>query len=409
MSAINPARAETVVRDQWPHALSATYQTVDASQRFAQVVTASGAVEGQYSQRGLIIPPDNLCPYSEPGNGTAQLVGDDPAIYTVNDDPPQPTNAEVRTAATDWRCYGRTYSTLTERQAHVHRWAVAAEGYQNRTVMLPTILIGGPELRRQVTGVTDPAADAALDSGGAVVLDRTYLSSNGTVSSGVQNGNLGPNGPATIDIRTIPAVLGVWSPTPVGVILSPQAAAALGWTPQPGGLVVDPGTTVDQAQTDDLALALQAATGQSASATVETGRMPNVGDSTRSAMTVALIIIAFLIAGTIIVVTALGLADARTDLATLAAVGAPPRVRRLITGWTAGLVTLLGCLLGGAIGLVPAWGLLRLIQIVNAPYGDPVIVPWAALIPSLVAIPLAAFAVGTLMPRSKLPMVTRIE
>jgi len=406
---IDPAKAEAVVRTQWPQAHSVSYQTVDASQHNDQVVDASGDVEGQFYQRGLIIPPSNLCPYSEPGTETFQLVGDDPAIYTINDNPPQPTDAQIHTAATDWRCYGRTYSTLTEQQAHVHRWPRAVKGYQNGTVLLPTILVGGPELRRQATGVPDPVADAALAAGGAVVLDRTYLAPNGTISSGLQNGDQGPNGPATTDIRAVPAVLGVWSPTPLGVILSPQAAEALGWTPQPGGLVVHPGATVDQSQADDLALALQAATGQPARATVETGSMPNVGDSTRTAMTVVLIILGFLIAGTIIVVTALGLADARADLATLAAVGAAPRVRRLITGCAAGLVTFLGCLLGGAIGLVPAWGLLRLLQIVSAPYGDPIIVPWAVLVPSLIVIPLAAFVIGTLLPRSKLPMVARVE
>ncbi len=409
LGSIDAAAARRVVHAQWPDARTVPYDVVDAGQHNDQVLTADGEVEGRFHQRGLIIPPENLCPYAELGTSTFQLVPQDPAIYTVNDNPPAPTSAHIGTAATDWRCYGRSYSTLTERDAHVHRWVSAVMGYQNVTVQLPTILVGGPDLRRELTGVADPAADAALAGGGAVAMDRVYLSLDGTISSGVVTGEQGPDGPVVGDTRSVPAVLGAWSPTPLGVILSPAAARALGWTPHLGGLTVDPGVAVDQAHADDLALALEAVTGTVARATLERGSMPRIGDSTRTAMTVLLIIIAFLIAGTIIVVTALGLADSRTDLATLAAVGAAPRIRRLVTGWTAGSMTLLGCLLGGVVGLVPAWGLLRTIQLVSAPYGDPIVVPWVALVPLLVAVPLVAFVVGTLLLRSKLPIPVRRE
>jgi putative ABC transport system permease protein len=403
------AVAKAVIGSQWPGARSVAYQTVNAQQEITEVVTSGGVTQSRFTQRGLILPPANICPYTEVVGHSSTYPGDGNALIVSTVQQQTPTVEQATEAATDWRCYGRSYSNLTAEQAHVHSWSYSDGNYVTSSVQMPAIVAGGPELRRQLTGVPDPAADAALTAGGAVVLDRTYLAADGTISSGVQNGDQGPDGPVTTDIRTVPAVLGAWSPTPLGVILSPQAARALGWTLQSGGLIVNPGTAVDQAQAQDLAEAVEAATGSPASATVETEKPANAGASTHSTMTILLIILGFLIAGTIVVVTALGLADARADLATLAAVGAPPRVRRLITGWTAGLVTLLGCLLGGAIGLVPAWGLLRLIQIINAPFGDPIIVPWVVLVPLLIAIPLAAFVIGTLMPRSKLPMVARIE
>lgn len=157
-----------------------------------------------------------------------------------------------------------------------------------------------------------------------------------------------------------------------------------------------------------MALAVQATTGVPVRASLETGSPDNVGTrNLQRVLTVILIIIALLIAATVIVVTALGLADSGPDLATLAAVGTPPRIRRLLTGWTALLVTFLGCLLGGAVGLVPAWGMLRLMQVLGS--RDPIIVPWAPLVALLITAPLLAFAIGTLLPRSRLPVIARTE
>jgi putative ABC transport system permease protein len=51
--------------------------------------------------------------------------------------------------------------------------------------------------------------------------------------------------------------------------------------------------------------------------------------------------------------TFLALADARPDLATLAAVGASPGSRRLVAGSYAAVVSLSGAVLGAAVGLIP--------------------------------------------------------
>jgi putative ABC transport system permease protein len=109
--------------------------------------------------------------------------------------------------------------------------------------------------------------------------------------------------------------------------------------------------------------------------------------------------------------TGLALADARPDFATLAAVGAAPRTRRLVAMGSAAVVGGVGALLGVVVGLAPGiavtWPLT-----VNA-YGtgsaDPVIVvPWLLLGTVAVVVPLLAVAMTGLVVRSRLPMDRRI-
>ena len=57
------------------------------------------------------------------------------------------------------------------------------------------------------------------------------------------------------------------------------------------------------------------------------------------------------------IATGLAQADAEADLKTLAAVGAPPRVRRTLSGFQCGVVAAMGVVLGSAAGVLPAIGL----------------------------------------------------
>lgn len=412
----DPAAADgmdQVIAAQWPGAAVAGYGSVEAQQRFDPALqVVADAPPGGFRQRGLLVPPENVCPYGEVnGQLQHQLVGTGEDIDPSGGDAPSPDPDQLATAATDWRCFGRSYSSLTAEEAGVHRWPVAKRGSVSSAVRMGTILVGGADLRQLLTGVDDPAADAALESGGAVVLDRTYLSAEGTVCSASQDdAHQGEMGRLLLqDVRCVPAVAGAWSPTPLGVILSPEAARALGWRPAPAGAVMRPEQLVTQAEADDLTVALRAGGVSAFSARVEPGAPVDAGATTRTAMTVMLLILGGLIAATIIVVTALGLSDARAPLATLAAVGAAPRIRRLMTGWTALTVGLLGCLVGGVVGLVPAWGILRLLQAVSGPSADHIVVPWASLLLALVVVPAVSFVIGALLTRSRLPLVARAD
>lgn len=117
------------------------------------------------------------------------------------------------------------------------------------------------------------------------------------------------------------------------------------------------------------------------------------------------------------IATGLAQADAEGDLKTLAAVGAPPRVRRTLSGFQCGVVALMGVLLGSAAGILPAVGL-RLTERRAAadmvrngiesgysaaseaiPY-IPIAVPWTTLGGLLIVVPAGAALLAALVTRS---------
>jgi putative ABC transport system permease protein len=80
--------------------------------------------------------------------------------------------------------------------------------------------------------------------------------------------------------------------------------------------------------------------------------------SKNSVIMLALAIFAGLVTiGAAGIATGLAQADAEPDLRTLTAVGAPPRVRRTLSGFQCGVVAAMGVVLGSAAGTLPAVGL----------------------------------------------------
>ncbi len=107
-----------------------------------------------------------------------------------------------------------------------------------------------------------------------------------------------------------------------------------------------------------------------------------------------------------LVSTALAQAEGRADLATLAAVGATRRVRRMIAGSQAFVVGLIGSLLGLAIGFVPGVALTWPLT-AQGPGAEPVIdIPWAALAVVGIGVPLLAAVMAALAIWTS-PQVTR--
>ena len=99
---------------------------------------------------------------------------------------------------------------------------------------------------------------------------------------------------------------------------------------------------------------------------------------------------------------ALSAAEGRADLATLAAVGAEPRRRRVLSAAQALLVAGLGCAAGVAVG--------TFVAVVSQPTtGAPdLVVPWANLAVTGLAVPLVAVAVAAAVTPSRLPLVRRL-
>jgi putative ABC transport system permease protein len=148
--------------------------------------------------------------------------------------------------------------------------------------------------------------------------------------------------------------------------------------------------------------------------------------SEKSVILMALMIFAGVITlGAAGIATGLAQADAEPDLRTLAAVGAPPRVRRTLAGLQCAAVAVMGVVLGAAAGVLPAIGL-RLAegrkalagyreQIASDGFGFmpepniPVVVPWSTLVALLVLVPLGAGLLAAVVTRSRASLVRRAE
>ncbi|MDX2972490.1 ABC transporter permease [Kribbella solani] len=117
------------------------------------------------------------------------------------------------------------------------------------------------------------------------------------------------------------------------------------------------------------------------------------------------------ILGAATVVTLLGVAisvslsaaEGRADLATLAAIGAPPRRRRSLAAAQAWVLGQLGCVLGVGVGALYGYT-------AHAAFGSPhFVIPWAEIAGIVIVVPLFAGLLAWLLTRSRLPMVSRID
>ncbi|MGI8953926.1 MAG: FtsX-like permease family protein [Nocardioidaceae bacterium] len=110
--------------------------------------------------------------------------------------------------------------------------------------------------------------------------------------------------------------------------------------------------------------------------------------------------------------TGLALSDARPDFATLAAVGAAPRTRRLMAGAQAVVLGLLGSVLGVSVGFAPgiaaAWPLTAESYYGGGSDGPYLSIPWLLLVLVVVVVPLVAAAASAIFARSRLPVVRRL-
>ena len=111
------------------------------------------------------------------------------------------------------------------------------------------------------------------------------------------------------------------------------------------------------------------------------------------------------------IATGLATVDARTDLATLAAVGAGPQMRRRLSLSRAGIIAGLGALLGTAAGLGGAGVLVTALnQVYARQWPSRAMVPFVfprQSIAIIIAVPMVAMAGAALFTRAKLPIERR--
>ena len=247
----------------------------------------------------------------------------------------------------------------------------------------------GPAAAVLAGGRLDRAARAALASGQVLVFDPGMLDRTGTVL--VQNGPRARPLPGHLVRRERP-----YSALP-SALVSPTLVRAQGWS----------ATRVDQvlvtygagASGDDIDSA--SAVAADAGAVV---RIDSADDANRSAILLVIALIAGLVTlfGVAISV-ALSAAEGRADLATLAAVGAPPGRRRRVVAVQALLVGGLGGALGVGLGTFVAFT-------ARATTGSPdFVVPWWNLAAAGLGAPLVAAVAAAACTRGRLPLVRRAE
>ena len=237
----------------------------------------------------------------------------------------------------------------------------------------------------------DAAARRALASGKALVFADVMIDGAGRAS--IRSGRQGARAvrvPAHL-VRSDHA----YQALPAAIV-SPATARAHGWDVQTDSVLV----TYDRRATrDDVDAAVTAA--------LDAGAGVASDDADRPPENLALLLVA-LAAGFVTLVgvaisVALSAAEGRADLATLAAVGAPPGRRRLLVANQALLVGGLGCLLGVVLGTFIAFT-------ARATTGSPdFVVPWGNVVGTAVGVPLLAALVAAACTRSRLPLVRRAE
>ncbi|WP_049649999.1 FtsX-like permease family protein, partial [Kitasatospora sp. MY 5-36] len=138
---------------------------------------------------------------------------------------------------------------------------------------------------------------------------------------------------------------------------------------------------------------------------VERGYQPT-GDALSLALTGFAALVVLGAAG---IATGLAAADSRQDQATLAAVGAPPRIRRSMAGLQCTLIALLGALLGAVNGFVPAVGLLK--SRASGFGAKPALItaPWGELLLIVLVLPVVAGLLAALLTRSRIPLGRRLS
>ncbi|MFE7130242.1 FtsX-like permease family protein [Streptomyces sp. NPDC057638] len=334
----------------------------------------------------LVTPKANECPLWA---GDAARPGEDPAMkYSV---------AERRELSKDWRC------------------KEPMDGHYGYTDML----IGDASILK-VLGITDPATVKAFQDGKALAFDHRYLDTSNRVGiklitdlKAAEKAEAASK-PVPGEIRTLTAHKAGDVGASYGIpLLIPKEAmkdARLSTVAYGAYYSTDklPGSEQRQRLERDLEKI-----GSDAMLRIEEGYT-----SENDIYTLALLAFAGLITiGAAGIATGLAQSDAEADLKTLAAVGAPPRVRRTLSGFQCGVVAAMGVILGSVAGVLPAIGLRLADRRERMEYYEaelargfgsaegmpfvPIVIPWPTLLALLIVVPLGATLLAALLTRSR--------
>lgn len=311
-----------------------------------------------------------------------------------------------------------TFSTA-QRRAPARDWRCQETDGKSYTRTIDGVLVGDAKLLK-VLEIDDPAAARALESGKAVSFDKRNVDKRGTISIKLITDNEaadkamteGRKVPGTV--KTLPVHQAGDEVYAYGVsMIVPHAAAkAASLTIVPLGAYFSTERMPSTHQRQMLDGELDK-TGGSIELYVEEG-YTSESDIVLLVLTVFAGLITIGAAG---IATGLAQVDAEADLSTLAAIGAPPQVRRTLSGFQCGVVAAMGVVLGSVAGVLPVIGL-RLTeqreqlawyeQTLAAGFGGtgnppvvPIVIPWPTLAALIVAVPVGAAVLAALFTRSR--------
>ncbi|PZF86433.1 ABC transporter permease [Jiangella anatolica] len=256
------------------------------------------------------------------------------------------------------------------------------------------IAVADPAIMAVAAGHEPSPADlAAVAAGEIVVYDRSYLDDTSTAAVDTFPADDGP--PVRIELPGHLAERDLAYTSLPGAFASAQTLEANGFRLVSSVSIVTFGDTTP----DQLDAAMLAAEAAGAFPMIEVAPEPEA-DAAVLALTAGA---AFVTLVGVAIAVSLAAAEGRADLATLAAVGAPPRRRRALAGAQALVVAGLGVLIGSGLGVYFAY-------LVWPALGSPEFIwAWDTLAVTGVAVPVLAVLIAVLFTPSRLPMVRRVE
>ncbi|MFI0451592.1 FtsX-like permease family protein [Actinomadura sp. 6N118] len=293
-------------------------------------------------------------------------------------------------------------------------YATFGRAYSGPESIMIDTLVGGPREARLLLGRDDPAVSAALTAG-KIVLFHVKPPAGGTVPVQLKE-YVEDKEKVVRSFGRLPAIA-VPEATGVRAMVPPAVATKIGLPLDSTGFGID---RADHRVTKDEQERLQerfdGLTGGFSPAQVYVER--GFTESFSQVLLFLGLAGTLMVLGGSLIATGLSAADSRPDLATLAAVGARPRTRRLLMMGQAGFIAILGCWLGMLAGLAPGIAVARPLtsqeytradagSIDTTAHGTIVAIPWELLGAIGVVVPLIAMLAAGLFTRSRLPMVRR--
>ncbi|MEO6501652.1 MAG: FtsX-like permease family protein [Jatrophihabitantaceae bacterium] len=253
----------------------------------------------------------------------------------------------------------------------------------------------------------DPADVAALRAGKLLLDSALDLTGpDHAIITSQADGADGDLGNGTLKVSA--AVLRSVPDFHFSALMAPATAARLRFQTAPTAVIAELGRPATGSQEEALTAALA---DNDLQVQIEHGYV----DDYRAGILALLLAAVAIAMGATALATALAVVDSRSELATLWAIGASPRLRRRLSVARAGVVALLGALLGTALGFLPPLIVIGDDRRHGAELGGlgpgdphPLSIPWwPTIICTAVLIPLAAMLIAGLMTRARPPKPLR--